>query len=163
MMKLHWQDKTAIVRRIRHRHPGGSQRRRGAALVEMGLLLSLFVLLVFGCVDFGRFAFTYIIVTNAAREGAYVGASNSYTSATKAAWDRLIHDAVVAEMQALGGFDKGKLQLPPPELRVTIDPDGAPQRRVHVEVGYPFHLVVPWPGLPEGLMLTRVVEMPSIR
>jgi len=43
---------------------------RGAAAVEMALLLPVLVLFVGGIVDFGRAFFTQVVLTNAAREGA---------------------------------------------------------------------------------------------
>jgi Flp pilus assembly protein TadG len=55
--------------------PAGSagrspRRRRGAAAAELAMILPLMLILVLGCVDFGRFAYSYIAVTNAARAGA---------------------------------------------------------------------------------------------
>ena len=52
-----------------------SQRRpreRGAAAVEMALVLPLLILLVGGIIDFGRAFMTQVVVTNAAREGTRV-------------------------------------------------------------------------------------------
>lgn len=43
---------------------------RGANLVELALLLPLLVLLLVGVADFGRAFNSYIIITNASREGA---------------------------------------------------------------------------------------------
>ncbi|HET6381283.1 MAG TPA: PKD domain-containing protein [candidate division Zixibacteria bacterium] len=55
----------------------GRHRRslRGQSLVEFALLLPLFVLFLVIAVDFGRVFFTYIQMTNAAREAAYWGTS----------------------------------------------------------------------------------------
>ena len=50
--------------RIRRRH------ERGAAAVEMAILLPLLVLVLGGIIDFGRALYTQNIATNAAREGA---------------------------------------------------------------------------------------------
>jgi Flp pilus assembly protein TadG len=47
---------------------------RGQSLVEMALTLPLLLLLVFGIIEFGRILNAYIVVTNAAREGARYGA-----------------------------------------------------------------------------------------
>ncbi|MEU7824095.1 TadE family protein [Catellatospora sp. NPDC049133] len=47
-----------------------TRRDRGAAAVEMALMLPLLLLLVFGIIDFGRMLNTQIRVTEAAREGA---------------------------------------------------------------------------------------------
>jgi Flp pilus assembly protein TadG len=46
---------------------------RGAAAVEMALVLPVLLLLIGGIVDFGRAYFTQIMLTNAAREGARAG------------------------------------------------------------------------------------------
>lgn len=43
---------------------------RGQSLVEMALVLPLLLLLLVGIIDFGRAFNNYIIITNAAREGA---------------------------------------------------------------------------------------------
>ncbi|MEW1954410.1 TadE/TadG family type IV pilus assembly protein [Terrabacter sp. NPDC080008] len=45
---------------------------RGAAAVELAIVLPVLFLVIGGIVDFGRFFFTQIQVTNAAREGARV-------------------------------------------------------------------------------------------
>ena len=50
--------------------PRQSRRERGAAAVEMAIVLPLLLLIVGGIIDFGRFFYTQNIVVNAAREGA---------------------------------------------------------------------------------------------
>lgn len=54
---------------------------RGAAAVEMAIVLPLLVLLLGGIVDFGRAFYTKNILTNAAREGARAASFASITSA----------------------------------------------------------------------------------
>ena len=46
---------------------------RGAAAVELALILPVLLLLIGGVVDFGRAFFAQIIITNAAAEGARAG------------------------------------------------------------------------------------------
>jgi Flp pilus assembly protein TadG len=59
-----------------------TRRDRGAAAVEMALLLPLLLLLIFGVIDFGRMLNAQITVTEAAREGARAAAiQNSQTAA----------------------------------------------------------------------------------
>lgn len=56
------------------------RRRRsdaGQALVEFALVLPIFLVLTFGLVDFGRGFYTWLLLTNAAREGARAGAVQS--------------------------------------------------------------------------------------
>jgi Flp pilus assembly protein TadG len=50
------------------------QQRRGQALVEFALALPLFLLLVFGLIDLGRFVLTDSLLSQAAREGARLAA-----------------------------------------------------------------------------------------
>jgi len=45
-------------------------KRRGAAVVEMALILPVFFMVILGIVEFGRAMMVAQIVTNAAREGA---------------------------------------------------------------------------------------------
>ncbi len=49
------------------------KRQRGAAAVEMALVLPLLMLLVLGALDWGYYFFVSQIVTNASREAARVG------------------------------------------------------------------------------------------
>ena len=57
------------------------ESRRGAALVEMALVLPIFVAVTLGVVEFGRAMMVGNLVTNAAREGARLaiidGSTNS--------------------------------------------------------------------------------------
>ena len=46
----------------------------GQALVEFSLVLPFFLVLLFALVDFGRGFYSWLLVTNAAREGARAGA-----------------------------------------------------------------------------------------
>ena len=46
-------------------------RKRGQALVEMAITLPILLLLVVGALEMGRMIYSYIVITNAAREGAY--------------------------------------------------------------------------------------------
>lgn len=53
------------------------QTEKGQALVEFALVLPFMLLLLFALVDFGRGFYTWLVVTNAAREGARVAAVQS--------------------------------------------------------------------------------------
>ncbi len=48
-----------------------NRKQKGQALIELTLLLPFLLVLVIGAIEFGRLFFTQIIITNAAREGAY--------------------------------------------------------------------------------------------
>jgi Flp pilus assembly protein TadG len=69
-------------------HVGSTLRRtpRGQALVEMALILPLLMLLLLMAIDFGRVFFSYIQITNAAREAAaYAALSPTDTAGILAA------------------------------------------------------------------------------
>lgn len=147
---------------MEHEKPGASRRpadRRGAAALELALILPLLVTLVLACVDFGRFASTYIGVTNGARSGAGVASFNPVTASTQSIWNAAIRQAVVDEMEQIPAFDPALLTVPSAQL--VVEADGL--KRVRVEASYPFEMIVSWPFLPNSLTLTRAVEMRVIR
>src|SRR5258708_4902859 len=61
-------------------------RRTAAAAVELAIFLPVLAVLVLGCIDFGRFAYSYIALTNAARSGSFYGVMNPYRTSTELAW-----------------------------------------------------------------------------
>lgn len=60
---------------IRHRSLTARERgrRRGQGLVEFALVLPIFLLLIFGVIDGGRYVYVNSTLSNAAREGARLG------------------------------------------------------------------------------------------
>src|SRR5437588_13048218 len=85
-----------------HRCSARRRIRRGTAATELALLLPPLLILVLGCVDFGRFAVSYITVTNAARAAAGFGSANPPTTDTLATWQQLVSQAAVDEIGGLG-------------------------------------------------------------
>ena len=54
--------------------------KRGQAMVEMALALPLIIMLIMGTIEFGRLFHSYLLVSNASREGARIavtGVDNS--------------------------------------------------------------------------------------
>jgi hypothetical protein len=145
----------------RSRPPSDRHPRRGAAAIEFGIILPLFITIVLGCVDFGRFAHSYIAVSHAARAGAGHGMMKRVTAATMANWQNEIRQAVQDEMAHVMASDT----LDVTDLQVTAthatDPNGL--WRVRVVVVYPFETVVAWPVLPGRVDMRRAVEMRGIR
>jgi len=60
-------------------------RARGQSLVEFAIVVPIFLLLLFGLIDFSRLLFTYISLANGTRELARVAALPTTTSATPSA------------------------------------------------------------------------------
>lgn len=133
--------------------------RRAAAAVEFAIVFPLLVTIVLGCVDFGRFCYAHIAVTNAAREGAYYSSFHPPKSGDSglAEWSEDI--AAVAKVEMGGLLDEDKLEFP---TVVVIDELGG-LKRVRVEVRYRFETLVKWPLLPNTMILSRAVEMRVLR
>lgn len=172
------------IRVVRARTPVGAQdavpqrasapasSRHGAAAVELALLLPLLLTLVLACIDFGRFAYTYIAVTNAARAGAGYAVLNPTTTANEALWKGNIRQVVAGELQQLRAlkdptgnttdfYDDAKLAV-----NVTRTVENSGLWRVTVQVQYPFETFVPWPWLPTSIDVgknTAPIVMRGIR
>lgn len=71
------------------------RKEHGQSLVEFAVVLPLLLLILLGIFDLGRVFNTYIVITNAARNGAYYGSMHSTDTAG-------IVQAVVTEAQGSG-------------------------------------------------------------
>ena len=67
------------LRTVRSRGLSG-RRRRGAAVVEFAIVVPIFVLLVFGMIEFGRMVMVHQLLVGAAREGARQAIVNGATA-----------------------------------------------------------------------------------
>lgn len=133
-------------------------QRRGAALIELALIMPLLIGIVLICVDFGRFATVHIAVTNAAREGASFGGMHRVTDATMGRWKTGITNALTEEMTGVPGFTAEKLTIAEPVIFASAD-----RSRVQVKVSYKFKTAIAWPIIPDELEISRTAEMPVIR
>ena len=136
--------------------PVPRSRRRGAAAVEFAFVLPLLVLIVLGCIDFGRFAYSYIAITNAARAGAGYGCTHTFTVATFPAWQAKTKQAAADEMS---GFDPSLFQIADP----LFIPESPTLWQVQVEVSYTFQTFIDWPGIPNQVPMYRKVIMRNVR
>lgn len=80
--------------------PNRKQNRRseqlGQGMVELALLLPLLLIILFGTLDLGRAFYTYVALTNAAREAARYAAVNDTNASSS---------QVLAEFTAANGSD----------------------------------------------------------
>lgn len=72
--------------------------RRGAALVEMAAVVVVFLMLLFGIIEYCRFLFVKQLVTNATREGARFAVVNTTESTIET-------DTLARVKQVMGGMD----------------------------------------------------------
>lgn len=141
-----------------------ASKRRGLAALELALLLPLLMLIVLGCVDFGRFAHAYIAVTNAARAGAGHGCMHPPTNASLPSWRSAIRDTVVSELeQTLEAADRPDSDVTVSAERIFDSNSSNAFWRAEVTVSMPFETIIAWPALPNSVLLTRTVKMRGIR
>ena len=86
--------------------------RRGAATVEFALVLPVFVIIVFGMIDFGRAMMIGQIVQNASREGARLASTDGATA-------QMVNDHVNDYLQGALGVSAG-------DITIAIDIEAGP-------------------------------------
>lgn len=103
-------------------------KNKGQTLVEMALVLPIILFVLMGIVEFGRIFNTYLLLTNASREGVRVAA----VGGTDADAENSVRNTTVVLNQAL--------------LHIAIDPDETERSRglpVTVTVSYNLELICP--------------------
>jgi len=120
--------------------------RKGAAAVELAVLLPFLCFLFVITVDFSRVFYFDLTVANCARNGALYGAKDP----TKA----LDSSGIKAAAQR----DAGNLDLN--QLTVTSSTDSSKTpTTVTVTVTYPFTTITSYPGVPSSQTLSRSLTM----
>jgi Flp pilus assembly protein TadG len=122
-------------------------RRRGAAVVELAVILPLLVFLFVIAVDFARVFYYSVTLTNCARAGAMY-ASDPTTSA----------ESPFASTAAAAVADAPNLS-PAPTVSTTSGTDAAGRPYVEVTAAYTFRTITGFPGVPNQVNLTRKVRM----
>ena len=101
-----------------HRPRRGSRWVRGAAAVELALVLPVLLLLVLGAIEWGYYFFLENVVVNSAREGARAGSIAPAGTAEAQA------RAATAAMLTAGALDAGlahvDVQFPAGSVQVTV-------------------------------------------
>ena len=106
--------------------------RRGAVAVEFALVLPLFMLLVFGIIDFGRAYYTLNQIISSVREGARFAAVLEDPMAQQADIRKVVRDFTVP----MGGA-----RIADSQIEIALDNATG---RVTVRVKqYPFELITP--------------------
>jgi Flp pilus assembly protein TadG len=121
-------------------------RRRGAAAVEMALIMPVFLMLVFGIIEFGRAMMVSNMVTNAAREGARMAILDGSTNAD-------VTSAVQTFMNSALGLSSSDVAVSITAVPATGNPDPVnilancqPRDLITVKVQVAFSKVALIPG-----------------
>ena len=141
------------------RVPRTTPKRRAASAVELAIVLPVLVLLALACLDFGRFAYHYIAVTNAARAGGEYAITTPYAPDGAAAWKSAVEQTARAELTNQTGCDPSRLSA-----TAAVVVEGTARRRVRVEATYTgFRTLASWPGIPDAPVMRAAVVLPAIR
>lgn len=129
-------------------HTAGASR--GQSLLEFALLAMVLIILLMGIFEFGRLWYANITVVNAARMGAEYGAQNPEAAQDVAG----IQQAVRAELATLFQVDEDN-----PAISVLRGTDPYGQPFVSVTVTYTFRRILPVPGFPGTVRITKTSIM----
>jgi Flp pilus assembly protein TadG len=115
------------------------KRQRGSSLVEGALCFTVFLMILFGMIDFGRAVFAYNFISYAAREGARYAIVRGQSSGHAA----IPSDVTSFVKQEAIGLDPSAITV-----NTTWTPDKNAGSTVQVQVQYSFQPIVPY--MPSG-------------
>lgn len=76
----------------------GPAARGGQSLVEFALVLPIFLLLLFGLIDIGRYVYTANAVNEAAREGARLGSVAAWSTGCAGTRETCVRDIAISRL-----------------------------------------------------------------
>lgn len=136
----------------RSRTTSRSRRRLGAAATELALVLPVLMLLLLGCVDFGRAGYHAVALANASGAAGHYAATHRPTPLSQVDWENQIRQIVAEELAAIPGFQDGDLIV-----TATAEEEESGDLKLTVQTTYPFRTIVNWPGLPEQAAVSQTV------
>lgn len=128
------------------------KKQKGASAIEFAIVLPLFMVLVFGIIEFGVIMYDKAVITNASREGARFGILFDVADTSDAAIQAKVTEFInKTRLISLGG----------PAVHSTPAPITNGEY-LSVTVRYPYDfLVLPGfiPGIPDSIMLSATTTM----
>lgn len=115
-----------LVRAIR-------ESEAGQSLVEFALIMPIFLIMLFAMVDFGRGFYTWLIITNAAREGARAAAVQMDSSTV----DTKLYGSFCSTYPTNCSLDTTKMTVTKGNIQ------GARGTEATVDISYTFDFVTP--------------------
>jgi Flp pilus assembly protein TadG len=169
------------------RRPGSCRSQSGQSVLELALLVPFLLVLLFGVIEMGRFAYIGILVGNAARAGAAYGAQNLPqsvdTAGIQAAADndfqnngQTVSNLTVASSVSCGCDTGGAVTVDyntaagcsdatsaglPASISLCIPPSGGGHWVVMVSVtaSGKFNSLFGFPGIPNPIAFSRTATM----
>jgi Flp pilus assembly protein TadG len=132
----------------------------GSAFIELGLMLPVLLLILLGAIDFARVFFADIALTNAAEVGAMYGARSVSGSSDLTS----MQDASTADAADLSGVTATASQYCTcgngAAHTCPVSCSGSTMHTfVSVTTSYTFTPLVPFPGIPSSVPMTRTAVM----
>jgi Flp pilus assembly protein TadG len=125
----------------------GEGPRRGAAALELVLLLPMLCFIGLASIDYSRLFYAWATLADCARNGALFASDPSFATSTNFT---TIQQAAQADATNLS---------PLPTVTSTTGNDSNGIAYVKVTVTYTFQTVVSYPGIPSSVTLTRALQM----
>jgi Flp pilus assembly protein TadG len=122
--------------------------RRGTSATEFAIVLPVLLLLLLGCVDFGRAAYWAVALHSAVGSGANYGATHRVSELNRSSWEARLRQRVQEEMQQIPDFDSALLTI-----QVSTIAETDQTVRLSIVGQYPFETLVEWPGIPGSISL----------
>lgn len=138
-----------------------NSRQRGNAIVEFAFVLPVLIIITFGIVDVGRYAYYSIVIANAARAGAAYAAQN----------ERTLDDAtgIASAVTADAGNAASMLSAPTTSytcqnssfqtVNCLDNQESVAWQYVQVTVQGTFNPLLSYPGLPGSLTISNTANM----
>jgi len=134
----------------------------GGAAVELAVVSPLLLLLIIGVLDYGRAFYTSITVANAARAGAEYGAQGPVQSADVAGMkDFAQGDGAEAGTLTLSARRYCECGGAAATCTTTCVGGAAPDVFVEVTATKALNMLLPYPGLPSTLSISRMATFRS--
>jgi Flp pilus assembly protein TadG len=139
--------------------------RRGNAIVETALLLPLLIGFFLFAIDFARILYYTITIENCVQDAALFGSlvfdnQNQQWVGNVQYWANP-NGTIVSQESAVCLLDGTNLNPPIPGANISIssgtDADGNPVNLVSVT--YTFNTIVPYPGIPSPVTITRSAQI----
>jgi Flp pilus assembly protein TadG len=120
------------------------KRQSGQSLVEFSLMIPVFLILVFGIIDFGMGLRAYITVAQATREGARFGSignpAGTFSSGGSGECNGSTQTSVVGKVcSTMGGLDLTNIST----VSVTYPNGQAPGNSIRVSAQYNYEYITP--------------------
>jgi Flp pilus assembly protein TadG len=131
-----------------NRSAGRRRRRKGAAMVEMVMILPMFSFVLVASADFSRAFHDFVTITDSARNGSLYASQNPTLSPT----------AYQAGITAASTIDANGMKTVP-TVTTNSGTLGPGNNYVDVTVSNPFNTLASYPGISSQITISRTIRM----